>query len=80
MCLISENVPKWEHGSGEVLNGLQWVVRTGSPWRYMPHDLPPWAAVYQQTRRRLGRSRRPSTIWGGCSGCPPGGNPSREMP
>jgi transposase len=27
------------------------VVRTGSPWRYMPHDLPPWEAVYQQTRR-----------------------------
>jgi transposase len=28
-------------------------VRTGSPWRYMPHDLPPWQAVYQQTRRWL---------------------------
>jgi transposase len=24
---------------------------TGSPWRYMPHDLPPWEAVYQQTQR-----------------------------
>jgi transposase len=37
--------------------GLQWTevgcVRTGSPWRYMPHDLPPWEAVYQQTRRWL---------------------------
>jgi transposase len=29
------------------------VVRTGSPWRYMPHDLPPWEAVYQQTQRWL---------------------------
>jgi transposase len=28
-------------------------VRTGSQWRYMPHDLPPWEAVYQQTRRWL---------------------------
>ena len=28
-------------------------MRTGSPWRYMPHDLPPWEAVYQQTRRWL---------------------------
>src|SRR5829696_4499598 len=27
------------------------VVRTGSPWRYMPHDLPPWEAIYQQTQR-----------------------------
>src|SRR5215212_660275 len=22
-------------------------------WRYMPHDLPPWEAIYQQTRRWL---------------------------
>lgn len=38
---------------GEVFNGVRWVVRTGSPWRYMPHDLPPWEAVYQQTQRWL---------------------------
>ena len=37
-----------------VQNGLRWVVRTGSPWRYMPHDyLPPWEALYQQTQRWL---------------------------
>jgi transposase len=28
-------------------------VRTGSAWRYLPHDLPPWEAVYQQTQRWL---------------------------
>jgi transposase len=28
-------------------------VRIGSAWRYMPHDLPPWEAVYQQTQRWL---------------------------
>src|SRR5215212_2277780 len=37
--------------------GVQWTVRwivcTGSAWRYMRHDLPPWEAVYQQTRRWL---------------------------
>jgi transposase len=32
---------------------MRWVVRTGSPWRYMPHDLPPWQAVYQQAQRWL---------------------------
>jgi len=37
----------------EVFNGLRWIVRTGSAWRYMPHDLPPWEAVYQQTQRWL---------------------------
>jgi transposase len=26
-------------------------VRTGAQWRMMPHDLPPWAAVYQQSQR-----------------------------
>jgi transposase len=28
-------------------------VHTGAPWRYLPGDLPPWPAVYQQTRRWL---------------------------
>src|ERR1035437_1012783 len=31
----------------------RWLVKTGSPWRMMPHDLPPWPAVYQQVRRWL---------------------------
>jgi hypothetical protein len=25
----------------------------GCPWRWVPGDLPPWAAVYQQMRRWL---------------------------
>ncbi len=37
----------------EVFNGLCWVVRTGSQWRMMPNDLPPWHTVYQQSRRWL---------------------------
>ena len=41
------------HDLREVFNGLRWVVRTGSPWHYMPHDLPPWEVVYQQTQRWL---------------------------
>ena len=51
LCLLPEDVPQREHGLREVFNGLRWVARTGSPWRYVPHDLPPWAAVYQQARR-----------------------------
>ena len=23
-------------------------MRTGAPWRLIPHDLPPWALIYQQ--------------------------------
>jgi len=34
-----------------VFNGMRWIVRTGSPWRYVPNDLPPWSIVYQQSQR-----------------------------
>jgi transposase len=30
---------------------LRWIVRIGSAWRYMPHDLPAWETVYQQTQQ-----------------------------
>jgi transposase len=53
LALVREDAPQREHDLREVFNGLRWVVRTGSPWRYMPHDLPPWEAIYQQTRRWL---------------------------
>src|SRR5215211_2343528 len=53
LALVRKDAPQREHDLREVFNGLRWVVRTGSPWRYMPHDLPPWEAIYQQTRRWL---------------------------
>ena len=53
LALVREDAPQRDHDLREVFNGLRWVVRTGSPWRYMPHDLPPWEAVYQQTQRWL---------------------------
>ena len=34
-----------------MFNGLRYIVKTGNQWRFMPHDLPPWQAVYQQTQR-----------------------------
>src|SRR5919112_3577849 len=51
LALVREDAPQRDHDLREVLNGLRWIVRTGSAWRYMPHDLPPWEAVYQQTQR-----------------------------
>jgi transposase len=56
LALVREDAPKRNHDLREVFNGLRWVVRTGSAWRYMPHDLPPWEAVYQQTRLWLSAS------------------------
>jgi len=35
--------PQRQHTLGELFNRLQ--------WRYVSHDLPPWHAVYQRTRR-----------------------------
>lgn len=29
-----------------MLNGIFYLVRGGIPWRYMPHDLPPWGTVH----------------------------------
>ena len=53
LTLMKEDAPQREHSLREVFNGLRWLVRTGSEWRMMPHDLPPWYTVYQQTRRWL---------------------------
>lgn len=43
--------PQRTHELRGVFNAIRWLVRTGAPWRLMPHDLPPWAAVYQQWQR-----------------------------
>ena len=51
LTLMVEEAPQREHDLREVCNALRWIVRTGSAWRYLPHDLPPWSAVYQQTQR-----------------------------
>ncbi len=39
------------HDLRAVFNALRYLVRSGVPWRMLPHDLPPWPAVYQQARR-----------------------------
>jgi transposase len=51
LTLMTEDAPQRRHELREVFNGLRFIVRGGLQWRLMPHDLPPWAAVYQQTRR-----------------------------
>src|SRR6476660_7868593 len=42
-----------QHDLRAVFNALRWLVRTGASWRMMPHDFPPWPAVYQQMQRWL---------------------------
>jgi putative transposase len=35
----------------EVVNALLYLLRTGCPWRSLPHDLPPWGTVWAYFRR-----------------------------
>jgi transposase len=51
LALVREDAPQRTHNLREVFNALRWIVRSGAPWRMLPHDLPPWEAVYQQTQR-----------------------------
>ena len=51
LALCREDSEQREYSLRAVFNGLRYIVRTGGQWRYMPHDLPPWTVVYQQTQR-----------------------------
>src|SRR5258707_15021884 len=51
LTLMKEDAPQRDHALREVFNGLRYMVRSGGTWRMMPHDLPPWYTVYQQTQR-----------------------------
>jgi transposase len=53
LCLLPEDAGQRVHGLRDVFDGLRWIVRSGSPWRYLPKDFPPWEMVYQQSRRWL---------------------------
>lgn len=51
LALISEDAPQWVYPLRDVFNAVRYLGHTGCPWRYLPHDLPPWATVYQQWTR-----------------------------
>jgi transposase len=51
LTLMKEDAPQRDHLLRDIFDAVRWMVRTGAQWRMIPHDLPPWSAVYQQTRR-----------------------------
>ena len=53
LTLLREDAGQRGHPLRELFNGLRYLVRTGIPWRSMPHDLPPWEAVHGQATRWL---------------------------
>lgn len=53
LTLMIPDAPQRHYDLREVFNALRWLVRSGAPWRMLPHDFPRWEAVYQQTQRWL---------------------------
>ena len=51
LTLMDEAAPQRRYPLRELFNALRWMVRAGAPWRLLPHEFPPWHAVYEQTRR-----------------------------
>ncbi|MFM7148762.1 MAG: IS5 family transposase [Gemmataceae bacterium] len=51
LTLMAENAPQRNYPLREVFDALRYIVKTGCPWRFLPNDFPPWAAVYQQGQR-----------------------------
>jgi transposase len=51
LALLPEDAGQRRYELREVFNAVRWIVRAGAPWRLLPHELPPWAVVYQQTQR-----------------------------
>ena len=39
------------HSLRDIFDAIFYVLRSGCPWRLLPHDFPPWSTVYYHFRR-----------------------------
>jgi transposase len=53
LTLLPEDAGQRHYDLREVYNALRWIVQAGASWGMMPHELPPWHTVYEQTQRGL---------------------------
>lgn len=51
--ILEPFIPPEKHGGRhrtvsmrEVVNAVLYMIRTGCPWRHLPHDFPPWGTVW----------------------------------
>jgi len=51
LTLMREDAPQREYTLRDAFDAVRYVVKTGCQWDFLPHDFPPWTAVYQQARR-----------------------------
>jgi len=48
---LSSEASYYFHERREIVNGILYVLRSGCPWRSLPHDLPAWGTVYHYFRK-----------------------------
>ena len=48
LCLLPEDTARRVSNLRDIFDDLRCTVRTGSTWRSLPKDFPPWEMVYQQ--------------------------------
>jgi transposase len=51
LTLMRADAPQRQYLLRDLFDAVRYVVRTGCQWDFLPHDFPPWTAVYQQARR-----------------------------
>jgi transposase len=51
LTLLAADALQRGHDLRAVLNALGYLAHGGVPWRYRPHDFPPWPAAYRRARR-----------------------------
>jgi putative transposase len=42
---VAPDAPNVQHTRREIVNGIVYVLRSGCPWRLVPHDLPAWQTL-----------------------------------
>jgi len=53
LTLMDPQARQRKYDLRSMFNALRSMARAGTPWRLIPHEFPPWEAVYQQTQRWL---------------------------
>ena len=55
--ILEPLIPPEKHGGRhrevdmrEIVNAILYMIRTGCPWRHLPHDFPPWGTVWDYFR------------------------------
>ncbi len=48
---IPADAPHVQYERREIVNAVLYVLRSGCPWRMLPHDFPAWGTVYWYFRR-----------------------------